>query len=277
MLASSLIFHAARGTSFFLDEWWFIADRRDVSLDDFLRPHFGHLIAIPVAIYKVLFETFGLRSYTPYLVVLVSLHVLTCVLLFVYLRRRGPVVYALVATIAMLFIGHAWEDVIWPFQMTYLLSAATGVAALLLLDRRSRIGDLGAMVAIAASIAAGGVGLSFAGGALLELLWTRRDWRRLWIAGAPLALYALWYVKYEVPQGSLDNVTRFDPFTTRLAGEASRSLLGTSVGLGQVVMVTLLVAVGVQVVRTWPISGRFANCIGMLLGYWALLTYARGG
>jgi len=277
VVASALIFHAARGTSFFLDEWWFIADRRDVSLDDFLRPHFGHLIAIPVAVYKVLFEAFGLRSYTPYLVVMIAFHLLTCGLLFVYLRRRGPVVYALVATITMLFLGHAWEDLIWPFQMTYQLSAATGVAALLLLDRRSRLGDLGAMVAIAASIAAGGVGLTFAGGALVELLWARRDWRRLWLVATPLALYALWYVEYQVPQGSLDNLTRFDPFTTRLAGEASRSLLGTSVGLGQVLVALMLVAIGVQVVRTSPISGRFANCIAMVIGYWALLTYARGG
>ncbi|MET0627998.1 MAG: hypothetical protein ABW033_06030 [Acidimicrobiia bacterium] len=277
VVASSLIFHAARGTSFFLDEWWFITERRDASLDDFLRPHFGHLIAIPVAIYKVLFATFGLRSYQPYLIVLVAIHVLTCALLYVYLRRRGPVLYALVATILMLFLGHAWEDLIWPFNITYLLSAATGVAALLLLDRRDRLGDVAATAALAVSISSSGMGLVFAGGVLVELLWTRRDWRRLWIVAAPAAAYALWYVNYEVPQGSLDNLTKFDPFTTRLAGETSRSLLGTSVGLGQIVVVLFVAAVGVQVVRTWPISGRVANSIAMLGGYWVLLTYTRGG
>jgi hypothetical protein len=276
-LASALIFHAARGTSFFLDEWWFITDRRDASLEDFMRPHFGHLIAIPVAVYKALFVTFGLETYAPYLVVLVGLHVLTCLLLFVYLRRRGQVIYAVAATVAMLFLGHAWEDIIWPFQITYLLSTTSGIATLLLLDRRNRLADVGAAVAIAISIAAGGVGLAFAAGALVELLWTRRDWRRLWIVVAPLAVYGLWYVEYATPQGGLDNLSRIDPFTTRLAGEASRALLGTPLGLGQVVVALIIVTVSVQIVRAWPIPGRFANCVVMLVGYWALLTYARGG
>jgi len=91
VISAIVVLHASRGTSWFFDDWWFITRRRDASLDDFLRPWNGHLTAIPLAIDKVLFETVGLRTHTPYAVVLVALHVVTCVLLFVYLRRRAPV------------------------------------------------------------------------------------------------------------------------------------------------------------------------------------------
>ncbi|HEX5587442.1 MAG TPA: hypothetical protein VFZ17_09050 [Acidimicrobiia bacterium] len=275
LAAATLILYVGRGTSFFLDEWWFIARRRGGGIDSFLDSHNGHLTAIPVAVYKILLATVGLRSYVPYRVVLVGFHLLTCALLFVYLRRRAPAVYAVAATVLMLFLGHAWEDLLWAFQITFLLSAATGIAALLLLDRRDRAGDVGAMVAVAASIASGGIGLVFAGGVLVELLWTRRDQRRLWIVGVPLAAYAVWQLAYGGADGSLENFSHLVSFTNTLAGDAGRALVGTSVLAGAAVA-AVVVAVVVQVVRTWPISGRFANTIAMPLGFWALLTYSRG-
>ncbi|HEX5587443.1 MAG TPA: hypothetical protein VFZ17_09055, partial [Acidimicrobiia bacterium] len=276
VVASALILRAARGTNFFFDEWWFITHRRDASFDDFVRPHNGHLVAIPVAIYNALFRTVGLRSYTPYLLLLVGLHVLTCVLLFVYLRRRAPVLYALLAAVMMLLLGNAWQDLLWAFQITYLLSAAAGVGALLLLDRRDRVGDVGAMLAITASVLSGGLGLVFAGGALVELLWTRRDRRRLWIVAVPIAMYLVWYATNGASDGAFENLTHFDPYTTTLAGHAARSLLGTSLLVGKLIALVFLIIVAVQVVRTWPIAGRFANCIAMLVAYWLLLTYDRG-
>ena len=275
VVASAAILHAARGTSFYFDEWWFITRRRDASFDDFMRPNVGHLIAVPVAVYKFFFETFGLGSYRPYLVVLVALHVATCVLLYVYLRRRAHVLYAVVATIVLLFLGYAWQDLAWAFQMTYLFSTVGGLGALLLLDRRDRRGDVGAMLAIAFAIASGGVGLVFAAGALVELAWTRASWRRLWVPVAPLLLFAVWYVAYGDSEGQLDNLTRAPQFITDAAGSAAGAIVGTTVGFGRVVAAVLAIVIIVGVVRAWPISARFAAAVAMLGGFWVLLSYSR--
>ena len=275
VVAAAVLMYIGRRSSFFWDDWWFIIRRRDASLDDFFRPWNGHINAIPILIYKLLFEVVGLRSYVPYRAVLTGLHLLTCALLFVYLRRRVTVVYALAATIVMLFLGVAWEDLLWAFQIQYIASLAAGIGALLLLDRHDRVGNVGAMLAIGASILSGGIGLVFAGGILLELLWQRRDHRRLWIVLVPLALYALWYALDSTPSGT-NNFDYVDPFTPRLVGEAARALLGTPLGISQVALVAFFVLAIVQAVRTWPVSGRFVNALAMPIAFWVLVTYSRG-
>ena len=276
VVAVVVIAHAAHGLSFFFDdEWSTITQRRNASLDDFLRPHGGHLMILSVVIYNVLFRTVGLRSYAPYLGVLIGLHVITCGLLFVYLRRRAPVVYAVLATILLLFLGAAWQDLLWAFQITYLLSLATGLAALLLLERRDRVGDWLALVALVLSVASSGAGLVFASGAVIELAWTARDRRRLWVAVTPIAAWVLWYFAYGSSRGSTSNVIGAPSYMLDLAGSALGALTGASLGVGTVVAVVATVLVGVTVVRAWPISGRFASCIAMAYGLWILLAYSR--
>jgi len=276
VIAVVVIVHAAHGLSFFFDdEWSTITQRRNASLDDFLRPHGGHLMILSVVIYNVLFRTVGLRSYGPYLGVLIGLHVITCGLLFVYLRRRAPVVYAVLATITLLFLGAAWQDLLWAFQITYLLSLATGLAALLALDRRDRLGDGLALVALLLSVASSGAGLVFASGAVIELAWSSRDRRRLWVAVTPIAAWVVWYFAYGSSRGSTSNVTGAPSYVLDLAGSAFGALTGGSLGVGTVVAIAATVLVGVTVVRSWPIDGRFASCIAMAYGLWILLAYSR--
>jgi hypothetical protein len=278
LVSSVTILHATRETSFFLDEWWFAAHRRELSVHNLLLPHFGHLVALPVAAYQVMFEVFGLRSYVPYVVLLVLLHVTACVLLFTYLRRRAPAIYAVVATIVMLLLGRSWENLIWPFQIAYELSVVGGLASLLLLDRRDRRGDVGALVVLVASIASSGVGLVFACGAVLELAWRKDDWRRVWVPLVPIAMFGLWHLREaERSQGGLGNFTEIGPFVTTLAGDTGHALLGLGGGLGLVAISTLLVVAVARAAQTWPITGRLASCIAMPLGLWGLLIYARGG
>jgi hypothetical protein len=275
--AAAVLLHAGRGSSFFWDEWWFIVRRRDASIDDFFRPWNGHLIAIPVLIYKALFELVGLRHYLPYRLVLTAVHVGTCLLLFAYLRRRVTVVYALATTIVILFLGVAWEDLLWPFQITFILSLAGGLAALFLVDRGTRRADVGAALALGASLLSAGLGLLFVGGLILELLWTRRDRRRLWVALAPLAGYGVWYLIDSTPSGSFSRFGYFDTFTTTMVGEAGRALFGTGLGPGQALIIAFYVLAVVQAARTWPVSGRFVNALALPVAYWALVTYGRGG
>ena len=65
-LAAILILLAGRGTIFFFDEWNFVLDRRGWSASTLLDPHEGHLVLVPVLIYKALFGIVGLSPYWPY-------------------------------------------------------------------------------------------------------------------------------------------------------------------------------------------------------------------
>ena len=275
VVAAVVILRAGRGTNFFFDEWEWITRRRDASLDDFLRPHHGHFSAIPVAVYKVLFEVFRIRSYLPYRVVVLASHLTCCMLLFVYLRRRVADWYAVSATVVLLFLGYAWQDLLWAFQIGFLMAAAAGLAALLLLDRKDRVGDVGAAIALVVSLACAGIGLMFLGGVLIELLWSRADWRRLWIALVPLALYGFWYVGYGSSDGRIDNLGNAPGFVGDAAGSSAGGLLGVPLTPGKILAIGLTVIVVIAVVRTWPISGRFAATIAMPLAFWGLLAYTR--
>ncbi len=78
-----LLFHETRGTTAWFDEWDWILHRRTGSLGSFLDSYNGHLSLVPVAIYRLLYATAGLRTYVPYRVLLIVCHLACCTLLFV--------------------------------------------------------------------------------------------------------------------------------------------------------------------------------------------------
>src|SRR5436190_23930925 len=109
ILAAATIARLGRGWSFFYDEWGVILYRRSGGLAAFAAPLNGHLVAGPVAVYRLLFATFGLSSYTPYRSVTIAAHLGLMTLVFAYARRRLPGALALVAVAPLLVLGYAWE------------------------------------------------------------------------------------------------------------------------------------------------------------------------
>src|SRR3954471_2024095 len=169
----SIALRAARGTTFFGDEWSFLLDRWGLSPRTFLEPHGQHPVALPVAFYKLWLAIFGMSHYTPYVVALIALHLTTCVLVYLYARPRVGAWLALVPTALLIFLGPAWEDVVWAFQVTVVGSLTGGVAMLLAFDRR-RMGL--ACFALVCSCLCSGLGAAFLAVAAVELALTRR-WR----------------------------------------------------------------------------------------------------
>src|SRR5580704_12648571 len=51
------LYYIARGTTFWFDEWDWIAYRRGSDVGTFLRSYNGHFSLIPIAIYRLLFAT----------------------------------------------------------------------------------------------------------------------------------------------------------------------------------------------------------------------------
>jgi hypothetical protein len=183
--------------SFFLDDWVFILYRRDFSLDAFLGPDNEHLVAGPVAVWKLLLSGFGMGSALPFHVVSTAMFLLGAWFLFVWVRRRLGAWPALLATLPILFLGAAYEDLFWFSSITFLGSMACGLGMLVALDRRDAVGDRLACAWLIGSMLFSSLWLAFAVGAIVDLALRRadRDWRRrAYVVAAPVVLYAIWWL-----------------------------------------------------------------------------------
>jgi hypothetical protein len=280
------LLHTTRGTTLYRDDWTWALHRRGNDVGTFLEPHYGHLSLVPLAIYRFLFATAGLEHYGPYRVVVVAGHLACVALLFVYARRRVGDLLGLLAATLLLVLGPASQNIIWAFQIGWLISLGAGVGALLMLDRRDRAGAVGACVLLAVSLASSGVGQPVALGAALEVLWRRR--RQAWIVAVPLGLYAAWWLAYQTNQ---TGYWRHDiPLTPGWVAGAPAVVLSGLTGLagrtridgpqeplrwGIPLLVAALALLVWQRHRLWPLSPRVAALATMALSFWIVTALGR--
>jgi len=274
-VAVDIYYGAGRGMTFFFDEWDFILGRGGHSAAAFLSPHNGHLVVVPILIYKALWSTVGLGHYGPYRLIDFALHVTCVALLFIFVRRRVGGTVAVIAATSLLFLGPAWQDLLWPFQIGYLGSIAAGLGALLALERGDRRGDIAAGVLLLLSIACSGLGLPFLAGAGFCLLIERRSWLRLWLLAIPAIPYLAWYLHYGQNQASSSNVSAvpsyvFDSFA---GGVGAISALGTTHGkILAVVLAAVAVAATIAFRRPWLPVLPF---VAIALAFWGLTALSR--
>ncbi|MGC1852953.1 MAG: hypothetical protein WA687_11000, partial [Solirubrobacterales bacterium] len=192
--AAALLLWEGRGQTLFVDEWSFgYLGRPDMSLPSLLAPDNGHLAAIPVLITKASLELFGAATALPLRLVAVGTHLAVALMLFVMLRRALGSLAALLPAIALLFLGSAADIFVGSHALPIELSAATGLAAWLALERRTSAWDVIACVLLVAGIASNGFALPFIAGAVAIVALDRDSgWQRQWVAAVPLILYALW-------------------------------------------------------------------------------------
>jgi hypothetical protein len=195
VVAAVVLLTYASGLTFFQDSWEFLMNRHGFSVEALMQPHNEHIVLIPVLIEQLLLRLFGMSSPMPEFVVLTALLLATAVLVFVYVRRRIGPWPALMAAVLLLFLGPAWQDLLWPFQIGFVGSVAFGVAMLLALERDEPRSDIAACAFLAISIGFSSLGLAFAVGAAVDVLQRRRSrgLRRAYLVAVPLLLYALWY------------------------------------------------------------------------------------
>jgi len=275
LLAFVLLLHVGRGLTWFFDEWDWVQGRRTGSLDDLLRNHNGHLIAVPILLYKFSWSAFGLGNYTAMRVLTIAFHIATCAVLLVWLRRRVRDELALGAVVVLLFLGYAWQDLLWPSQIQYLGSMLGGIAAFVFLDRRDRTGDVLAAIALTFSIACSGIGLPFLGAVGLALVLRRSTWRRLWVVLVPLALYGVWYVQYGESQAKRDNLHLVAGYVEKAGAAGAGALVGTGMSTGHAVIALILVTVVVTVAVRRRISPELASVLALPLLFWGLTALSR--
>ncbi len=280
-----VLVHETAGLTFWADEWQWILYRRGSSLATYLAPHNPHLSLVPIAIYKALFATVGLRHYWPYRALLIGDQLLCVTLVFIYARRRVGGYMALLVAAMIMFFGPGWQDILWTFQIGWLTPVAAGVGALLLLDRRDRLGHMGACVLLIVGLASAGPALAVAAGVLVDVLLRRRP-RDLWIPGIPLVLYALWAARYETTSLDLHAIPRVPTFAfhaadgvfSSLAGLANIDVLtghGAYVTWGTPILVVALVLGGWRLVSLGRLPFRVLSLLVIPLAFWALTGAGR--
>ncbi len=196
-VAVFLLFLMGQNQLFYLDEWALVLERREWSLDALLRSHNEHLFLIPVLALKIPLQLVGMAPHWVFQVPLTVAHLVTVVLVFVLVSRRVGEWLGLAASLVILFLGSAWEDLLLPIQISFVGSVAAGLGMLLLFEGPpNRRRDALCAASLAISIASSGIGLSFAAVAVVETLASPRRWQRMWIVAAPVAAYVLWWAIY---------------------------------------------------------------------------------
>jgi hypothetical protein len=228
----------------------------------------------PVAVYKILFHTAGLNHYPVYRLVLICMHLVAAVLVFMLAARRLSRVPALLATALILFLDAAWEDLLWAFQVGYLLSIVGGLAAWLLLERDDRRGDLAAMLCLILAAGSSSLGIAIMIGVALELAW-KRDLRRAWLVAIPAALYVVWYLGYGENQVTTQSLIDAPGFSADLAAAAFGGLTGRALEWGRPLAVIGTALLLRRLLRGAPMTPRLVGLLATGISFWIITALAR--
>jgi hypothetical protein len=273
--------------TFFQDAWSVLMERRPWDAHSLLSPFNEHLLVLQVLVEKVLVDVFGMGDNHPEMLFMTASLLVAAAVLFVYVRRCAGDWMALFATCLLLFLGTAWQVLLWPFEMNFAASLAAGIGALLMLEREDRRGDVWACVLVLVSIGFGSFGLSFAVAAFVDICVRHRSrgWGRLWIVFVPGILYLAWYAGWGHDAEhhlTLHNVLASPvyAFEGMAAGIASLSGLATTgpygatdPSWGKPLLIALVgLAIWAQTKRP-GISKTFWPMVAVGLSYWLLAAF----
>src|SRR5258705_8917409 len=240
--------------TFFSDEWAFIETRALGDSGPRLPPHNEHWLALPVIAYRLLVETVGLRTYVPYLAVVIALHGLVVALTFVAIRRSSGPVAAIAVAILLLLYGSGFENLYWGFQTGFVGATAAGIAALLALDQRDERGRWGVAVLLTIGLATAGVALAFCVAVAVESVVARRLRTMIVPLAIPAAIYAAWFVtfgRFGIRTGTaIGSSALVDVPSAVITGFSNAA--GAISGLGPTLGIVPTVGIGLwAVVRLW--------------------------
>lgn len=290
--AGSFVFLVAMDShlTFIADDWMLLVKRQGFGASYLFKPFHGNIVVGPALLYKVMREIFGMSSATPYYVVAIGTFIGSAVLLFVYLRGRVGDWLALAAAVLVLFLGAAFEDLLFAFQIGYFASVAAGLGMLVEIDREEEAGDKNACALLIVSLAFSSVGLAFAVGAIVDLLMGRSPKRRrLFVVLIPLGLFALWWLAWghtAANHVSADNLLGMPKFVFKAAAGGITSLLGLATGdgsepsqphliWGKLILLGGLVALAVKIWRERGTSRGLAVALAIGLSFWVAAAINR--
>lgn len=274
-----------RGLTFFSDEWAVIADRSLGDPSTWWAPHNEHWSTLPILAYRALVETVGLRTYVPYLALVILLNVIVAIMVRRQVARCAGPWPALAAGMLVLFLGSGFENLYWGFQIGFVGATALGMGALEVLDGPPTRGRAAALVVLlVAGLMTAGVALFFLAAVAVELLFRpdRRRWLGLLLI--PIGIYATWFIligregigAHRDPF-SLAALAHIPEFLIAGYGAAAGALTGVGPGPGVVVAAAALGAALWRLARKRELPIRFvAASVGIAVQY-ALIAVTRAG
>jgi hypothetical protein len=191
-----ILLRLTKDMTFLQDTWDLLMNRPDPTLDSLLTPHNEHIVLIQTAVEQLLLRVFGMTDATPEYVLQSLVLAAAAALLFVYVRRRVGDWIALFAAVLLLFLGPAWEVLLWPFELGFSGSVLFGIAMLLALERGDRRGDVVALAFLLVSFGFSSLAIPFAAAAAVDIFQKRRDrgLARAYLVAIPVALFGIWYL-----------------------------------------------------------------------------------
>jgi hypothetical protein len=284
--SAALILYLNRGTTFFVDELFWLYSSPGLSARDVIEPFNGNLIAPTRLAYKAILETVG-ADYLAIRVLAVATLLVCVALLYALVKRRIGALPALAPAIVMLFFGSSWQWVVVPLGFSALFSVAAGLGALLVLERGDRRGDAGGCALLCLSVVTFSTGLAFLVGVAISVLLRGDRWRRAWILLVPLALYGAWWLwALDSPNGpsdqsQLSNVLLIPNYVATAFAAAIAGLAGLDYAFiepsertvaeqwGYVLAVPLLIALARRIKRGTVHPSLWVS-LGIVLAFWAL-------
>jgi hypothetical protein len=273
VIAFAYLIEKGRGNNFFYDDWSWIQQRRS-GLHWIIASYNQHLLAVPIALYQLLFATVGLAHYWVFRLFLTLAHVACVAAVFAYARRRIGWA-ALPLTLPLLLLGSGFEYVMEPVNFGFVTSIALSVCALLALDRDDRRGDALACASLVVALACSELALVFAVGILVEFLWGHRRLDRVWIPAVPLVLYAAWWLGYHEPSMWRHNLTAVPSFAPDLAAGAVGGLPGLGIDWGRPLLLVGVVVLGRRLIRPGALTPRLAGLLVAIGSFWLLVALGR--
>jgi hypothetical protein len=251
LAVSAAILWLARGFTFYFDEWDYIISAPGWNAASYLQPHNEHPVMLPRLIYAAMLATFGLRTYVPYMAVLLALHATSVVLLFELVRRRAGDLIGVACAAILLVLGAGWENLLWAFQMSFVGSVACGLGMLLALEAAPTWRRMPLVAALlTASLMFSGVGLFFGVAAAVRLATTTDRRKELaWLAPVAIVLGA-WYLAYgrygvgPSPQSSPANILVLSLYMLWGLGASAAGLIGVGGLFGPFLLLLAAGAVG---------------------------------
>ena len=274
LTAGGVYLYLGRETAPFFDEWSWITGRRDWTATALLDDHNGHLSLVPALIHKVAYSALGFEGHTLLRVLTVACHLLIGLLVYRFVAQRQDEPIALLGAILILGLGAGSIDVIWPFQLSFLLSVAGGVLALHALESSSARAPLVVAGGLLLAIASSGLGVVFVAGLLASAAW-RRDRATLLAVAAPLALYVAWYLAFarDASEATTANLPLVGDFAATMAAAAAGGLAGLDLEFGRVLIILAAAGVASIIVRGLtpsPTAIAAMTAFGALLALTAL-------
>ena len=232
-----LIFDFGQERWFHRDDWIFLSDW---TVGDALEPFGEHLTTLPLLVFRGFYNVFGLR-FTPYLILLVSMHLGVVALLRVVMRRSEVRPWlATAAAGVMVFYGAGEQNIQWVFQIGFVGAVLFGLTQMVLANHDGPIGrrDGLALLAGVAAILSTGVGpiMVIAVGAATFI---RRGWKAAALQTAPLAAgWLAWYFIKDPRSATLG-----DPPVSEILKWIREGVVGTVDGIGQLGPVSVALAI----------------------------------